>query len=119
MAVKDQVVARQLVRRHVRRLAARAFQYIDPSRVSGSAQSGLLLRSGGELHRLNRYFRLVAPVRSQHRTQADNIQRLAFRQDRRRGGGPLATIRHHHKSLGVPGQFLDFPDLAVGAILCM
>ena len=27
----------------------------------------------------------------------------------------MAPLRHHHPGLGVPGQFLDFPDIAVGA----
>jgi hypothetical protein len=47
--------------------------------------------------------------------QADNIQRLAFAttQEARTGHWRLFDITT--KVLGVPGQFLDFPDIAVGA----
>ncbi|HYL73857.1 MAG TPA: hypothetical protein VEU96_06605 [Bryobacteraceae bacterium] len=47
--------------------------------------------------------------------EADNIQRLAFAKTADVVAGRWRLFDITTKSLGVPGQFLDFPDLAVGA----
>jgi hypothetical protein len=47
--------------------------------------------------------------------QADNIQRLAFAKTADVAAGRWRLFDITTKSLGVAGQFLDFPDLAVGA----
>lgn len=46
---------------------------------------------------------------------ADNIQRLAFATSDNVKAGSWRLFDITTQSLGVPGQFLDFPDLAVGA----
>jgi hypothetical protein len=46
---------------------------------------------------------------------ADNIQRLAFAKTADVAAGRWRLFDITTKALGVPGQFLDFPDLAVGA----
>jgi hypothetical protein len=46
---------------------------------------------------------------------ADNIQRLAFATSGNVKAGNWQLFDITTQSLGVPGQFLDFPDLAVGA----
>jgi hypothetical protein len=47
--------------------------------------------------------------------QADNIQRLAFATTAQVKAGQWRLFDITTNALGVPGQFLDFPDLAVGA----
>jgi hypothetical protein len=47
--------------------------------------------------------------------QADNIQRLAFAKTADVASGRWRLFDITTKSLGVAGQFMDFPDLAVGA----
>jgi hypothetical protein len=47
--------------------------------------------------------------------QADNIQRLAFATTDEVRTGQWRLFDITTKVLGVPGQFLDFPDIAVGA----
>jgi hypothetical protein len=47
--------------------------------------------------------------------EADNIQRLAFARSADVVAGRWRLFDITTQSLGVPGQFLDFPDLAVGA----
>ncbi len=47
--------------------------------------------------------------------QADNIQRLAFAKSAEVVAGRWRLFDVTTQSLGVAGQFLDFPDLAVGA----
>lgn len=47
--------------------------------------------------------------------QADNIQRLAFAKSADVAAGRWRLFDITTGILGVPGQFLDFPDLAVGA----
>jgi hypothetical protein len=46
--------------------------------------------------------------------EADNIQRLAFAQSPDVAAGRWTLFDLTAASLGVPGQFMDFPDLAVG-----
>jgi hypothetical protein len=47
--------------------------------------------------------------------QQDNIQRLAFAKTAEVATGHWTLFDLHTDDLGVPGMFLDFPDLAVGA----
>ena len=47
--------------------------------------------------------------------EADNIQRLAFAKSADVEAGRWRLFDITTKTLGVPGKFLDFPDLAVGA----
>jgi hypothetical protein len=94
----------------------RTFQFIDPANAfQASNPPGSSFCCDQIVHYIPQIDTFVWLLQYGNAAQADNIQRLAFAKTADVAQGRWRLFDITTASLAVPGAFLDFPDLAVGA----